>query len=192
MKKYLVTGASRGIGMATAKLLVEEGNYVYGTYNSGKDVADSLTSQLSNLEMMHVDFSNYESIDSLVGSLGDVKLDGIVNSAGVFEEVDFVNFDVQALEKNFKVNAFAPVYLVNKLSSQLVDGASIVNISSTDAMVGSYVGMGYSASKAAISNLTLSLADILAERSIRVNAVMGKGARKKGHQSKCCSSWVDW
>lgn len=101
----------------------------------------------------------------------NLSLDGIVNCAGVFEEVDFAQFDTKAFEKNFKVNAFAPVYLVSKLATKLNIGASIVNISSTDATTGAYTGFGYSASKAAISNLTLSMANLLAGRKIRVNAL---------------------
>jgi len=171
MSKYLVTGTSRGIGMATAQVLLTRGHQVYGTYHTGEEVAESLREGNNDLQMLQVNLADYQSIDSLVERLGDVKLDGIVNSAGVFEEVDFENFDITALVKNFQVNAFAPVYLVQALRNNLKDGSAIVNVSSTDAMVGSNAGMGYSASKAAVSNLTLSLAMALAPRKIRVNAI---------------------
>jgi short-subunit dehydrogenase len=75
--------------------------------------------------MRHVDLSNYASIDELALSLQDVELDGIVNSAGIFEEVDFNDFDVAALEKNFKVNAFAPVYLTHACKDNLKTAAAI-------------------------------------------------------------------
>jgi len=171
MKTYLVTGASRGIGMAVAKQLLAQGHTVWGTYFSGEDIAHQMETDNQNLNMVQVDLANYESIDALAVRLDPVTFNGIVNSAGIFEEVDFNDFDIKALEKNFQVNAFAPVYLVSKLSHKLTDGSAIVNISSTDAVVGSNVGMGYSASKAAISNLTLSLANVLAPRKIRVNAI---------------------
>jgi 3-oxoacyl-[acyl-carrier protein] reductase len=171
MKTYLVTGASRGIGMATAKMLVDRGHRVCGTYHNGKEAAQQLESDYKELEMLQVDLSDYASIDTLAESLQGVELDGIVNSAGIFEELDFNDFDIAAVEKNFKVNAFAPVYLVNACKDNLKTGGAIVNISSTDALVGSNAGMGYSASKAAISSLTLSLANILAPRKIRVTAV---------------------
>lgn len=171
MKTYLVTGASRGIGMATVKSLVAQDRQVYGTYNMGEDVAKNIEQELDRLQMLQVNLSDYASIDRLAESLRDVKLDGIINSAGIFEEINFDSFEIAALERNFKVNAFAPVYLTHALKDNLVDGGAIVNISSTDAMVGSNAGMGYSASKAAISNLTLSLANVLAPRHIRVNAV---------------------
>ena len=171
MKTILVTGASRGIGKATAEALLNKGYFVHGTFNSNKEAAESLKTTDDNIELHHVDLSEYKNIDNLVDNLGNVKLDGIVNSAGIFDEVDFENFDVNAFESNFRVNAFAPFYLVQKLRNNLNTGASIVNISSTDAFMGSYVGTGYSASKAAISNLTQSLALLLAPKKIRVNAI---------------------
>jgi 3-oxoacyl-[acyl-carrier protein] reductase len=171
MKTYLVTGASRGIGMATAKALIAAGHQIYGTFNKNEEAAKQLEAESSELKMLHVDLADYASIDELAAQLQDVELDGIVNSAGIFEEVDFNEFDIAALEKNFKVNAFAPVYLVHACKDRLKDGGAIVNISSTDAMVGSNAGMGYSASKAAVSNLTLSLANVFAPRKIRVTAV---------------------
>lgn len=181
MKKYLVTGASRGIGMAVAQLLLSQSHFVYGTYNEGGGRAAEASAESHNVKMIQVDLAEYKNIDNLINQLSGVELDGIVNSAGVFEEVDFNNFDSEALEKNFKVNSFAPVYLVSGLKDNLKNGSAIVNVSSTDAMVGSTAGIGYSASKAALSNLTLSLANILATRKIRVNAIapgwIGDGMR---------------
>lgn len=178
MKTFIVTGASRGIGKATAEKLLQDGHRVIGTYKANKDGAPE---KRDNLTVYHLDLSDYTNIDKFVSEVGDIMLDGIVNSAGLFEEVDFAKLDVIALEKNFKVNAFAPVYLVSKLQNNLKDGSAIVNISSTDALVGSYLGIGYSASKAAISNFTLSLANILAPRRIRVNGIapgwIGDGMR---------------
>ncbi len=183
MKTYLVTGVSRGIGKATAETLLKRGHFVYGTYNSNKESAESLKKLSDNVKVktFQVDLTEYKNIDQLVEQLKNVKFDGIVNSAGIFEEVEFENFDIVAFEKNFRVNAYAPFYLVNKLRNNLNDGSAIVNISSTDAMVGSYVGLSYSASKAALINLTQSLANQLAHRKIRANAVapgwIGDGMR---------------
>lgn len=171
MKTILITGVSRGIGKITAETLLKRGYFVHGTYNTNQQTAESLKSVSENLKLYQVDLSDYQNIDGLVQALGDTKLDGIVNSAGIFEEVDFENFDIKAFEKNFKVNAFAPLYLVQRLRENLNENSAIVNISSTDATLGSYVGLGYSASKAAISNLTQSLALLLAPKKIRVNAI---------------------
>ncbi len=170
MKTYLVTGVSRGIGMATALNLLNGGNKVIGTYNKNKEQADELEKAHDNLQTIQVDLSSYESIDKLVNEFSD-KLDGIVNAAGIFEEVNFNSFNEASLERNFKVNAFAPVYLVQKLQGRFNPEASIVNISSTDSKVGSESGIGYAASKAAVESFTKSLSLCLAPKQIRVNAI---------------------
>ena len=179
MKTYLVTGVSRGLGQAIAKLLLEDGNKVYGTYNTNKDAAQQLSTEFQKLSLHKLDLQSRQEVLDFIASLKDVELDGIVNSAGVFLDIDFKNFDEQAFEDTFRVNVFSPLYMVNGLSSNLKNGASVVNISSNDAFVGSIAGIAYSASKAAVISLTKSLANILADRKIRVNAVapgwMGDG-----------------
>lgn len=179
MKTFLVTGASRGLGKAVTELLLKDGCKVIGTYNTHKETADELTAQYPNLSMHYVNLLDSQSLDSFVNNVKQESLDGIVNCAGVFLEIDFHDFDKNAFEDTFKVNTFAPLYLTQGLSKSLKDGSSIVNIASNDAMVGAIVGIAYSASKAAIINITQSLANILADRKIRVNVVapgwMGDG-----------------
>jgi len=179
MKKYLVTGVSRGLGLAVAELLLKDGHTVYGTYNSNAEPANTLAEKFQNLSVLKLDLSDQTSISTLVSTLKEVQLDGIVNCAGIFQDIDFEDLDTEAFENTFKVNAFAPLYVVNGLKNNLVDGASIVNIASNDAFVGSIVGIAYSASKATLISITKSLANILAKQKIRVNAVapgwMGDG-----------------
>ena len=171
MKNILVTGASRGIGNATASVLLERGFHVYAAYGSNLSGLDNLRHVSAEYTPVQVDLSDYASIDACVEKLVDVRLDGVVNAAGIFEEVNFDAFDIAAFERNFRVNAFGPTYLVQRLQLNLNDGSAIVNVSSTDAYTGSYAGLSYAASKAAISNLTQSLALLLASRRIRVNAI---------------------
>lgn len=179
MKTYLVTGISRGLGMAVAELLLDAGHDVYGTYNTNKDAAEQLKVKQPKLTIVQADFATDGGVKAVIEAIGDTKLDGIVNSAGVFIDIDFTDFDKQAFEDTFKVNAFTPLYLVQSLQANLQNGGSIVNVSSTDAMIGSIVGLAYSASKAALQNLSQSLANILSEKKIRSNAValgwMGDG-----------------
>lgn len=171
MKNILVSGVSRGMGKATARLLVREGYFVYGIYNTEKDEAEKLKSELKNMEIFQCDFSNRENTKSLVEKLKMFRFSGVVNSAGVFLPIDFNNFDMKIWEETFEINLHAPLLLVNGLKDNLEDGSSIVNISSTDGMIGSISGIAYSASKAALINLTQSLANILAYKKIRANAI---------------------
>lgn len=172
MKNILVTGVSRGMGEATAKLLLSEGYFIYGVYNTNKETAEKLKEGNKNIEIFQCDFSSSENTKKLIGKLKGVSFSGMVNSAGVFlPVVDFSNMDMDVWEKTFEINLKAPLLLVQGLQNNLEDGASIVNISSTDAMGGSITGIAYSASKAALINLTQSFSNILASKKIRANAI---------------------
>lgn len=179
MKTYLVTGVSRGLGNAVARLLLEQGHRVFGTYLSGEKSAEDLAHKYENLSISKVDLSRQGDIDTYIENLHNEKFDGLVNAAGVFLDIDFNDFDKKAFEDTFRINTFAPLYLVQGLQKKIKDEGSIVNIASNDAFVGSIVGIAYSASKASLINITQSLANILAPRRIRANVVapgwMGDG-----------------
>lgn len=170
MKNILVTGISRGIGRATAKLLVNNGYFVYGVYNTNKEAADTLVSDLGNIKVYQCDFSYSSNIQKLVEELKEIRFHGIVNCAGVFLDDDFKGNDMN-WDKTFAINVKAPLLLLQSLQNQIEAGGSIVNIASTDATVGSIVGASYSASKAALISLTKSLANILSDKQIRTNSI---------------------
>jgi len=171
MKTALVTGVSQGIGRAICIKLIEEGYIVYGTYNSHKEAAEELKGQVHGLELIQADFSNRSSTENLIAHLKDIQLDTIVNNAAIILFSDFEELDMPAWDKTLEVNLTAPLMLAHGLRHNLRDGGSIVNISSTDGMVGSFGSLAYSASKAALLNLTKSLANVFGRRRIRVNAV---------------------
>lgn len=179
MKTYVVTGVSRGLGNAVARQLLVDGSKVYGTYNAHSGPAEQLKTEFPNLEITKVDMSDDGSLATYIDSLKGIKIDGIVNSAGVFLDIDFNDFDKASFEDTFRINTFSPLYLVNGLAGNLMDGASIVNISSTDAFMGSIAGIAYSASKSALISITQSLTNILTRQKVRSNAVaigwMGDG-----------------
>jgi len=181
MKNILVTGISRGMGEATAKLLVKEGLFVYGVYNTNKEKAEKLKKELKNIEIFQCDFSKREDTKALIQKLKDVRLQGIVNSAAVFIPADFEDFDMGVWEKTFEINLNAPLLLIQGLKNNIEKSASIVNISSTDGMIGAVSGIAYAASKAALINLSQSLANVLAKRGIRTNVIapgwIGDGMR---------------
>lgn len=169
------------MGEATIKLLVNEGYFVYGIYNTNKEEAEKLKNELENIELIQCDFSSRKETESLVVKLKDVHLDGIVNSAGIFEPVDFEKFDMEGWDKTMEVNLNAPLILVQGFRNNLNENASIVNISSTDGMVGAVSGIAYAASKAALINLTMTFANLFANRKIRANVIapgwIGDGMR---------------
>ena len=170
-KRVLVTGASSGIGKATTELLLDHGYIVHGTYCTKKEEAEHAAAKHSQLTMHCADFRNPSAVDDLLALLTGETLYGIVNNAGIFEMDGFGEWDYKIWKTVFEVNLNAPLRLAMGLRDQIAAGGSIVNVSSLDGMVGSFHSMAYSASKAALINLTKSLANNFGHRNIRVNAI---------------------
>jgi NAD(P)-dependent dehydrogenase (short-subunit alcohol dehydrogenase family) len=171
-KTVLVTGVSRGIGKAICERLAGEGYRVFGTYNTGKREANALKRKLKDkVEVLQVDFNSRDQTLRLIEGLKGVKFDAIVNNAGMFEDENFESFDFDIWDSTLAVNLTAPLLISMKLKDNIKKGGSIVNIASTDGFIGSFASMSYSASKAALMNLTKSLGNNFAKRGVRVNAI---------------------
>lgn len=177
MKKALVTGVSwtTGIGFAITKQLISDGYYVYAVYHSDESTAkEHYENNPDSVEFIKCDLANREEIAALIQRFDGVLLDAIINNAGAFSGGEDINdFDMDAWDAVFAVNVNAPLMLSVGLKSNLVKGASIINMVSTDGLKGSFSSMAYAASKAALINLTDSLAINFGydEKKIRVTAV---------------------
>jgi NAD(P)-dependent dehydrogenase (short-subunit alcohol dehydrogenase family) len=170
-KTALVTGVSRGIGQAICLHLLRTGYEVHGTYNTGVEEAQALAGEHNGLTVHQADFSKPEGAKRLIGALAGQPLDAIVNNAGIFEMEDMDEFSFEIWEHTLEVNLTTPLRLALGLKDQIRPGGAIVNVSSLDGMVGSFASMSYSASKAALINLTKSLGNNLGLSGVRVNAV---------------------
>lgn len=177
MKNALVTGVSwiTGIGFAITKQLIKDGYYVYAVYHKeDSDAKEYFDKHPKNVEMIQCDLTDREALKKLIDKLAGVPLNAIVNNAGAFsggEDID--NYDMQEWDRIFAVNVNAPLMLSVGLKPNLENNAVIVNMVSTDGMKGSFSSMAYAASKAALINLTDSLAINFGydEKKIRVTAV---------------------
>jgi NAD(P)-dependent dehydrogenase (short-subunit alcohol dehydrogenase family) len=171
----LVTGASRGIGRATAEMLLGDGYDVHATYLADRHAAEGLIEvgeTLGRKVVLHqFDAGSRESQDQLLAALAGVTLRGIVHNAGIVRFERFSDYDVGIWDRTMEVNASAVLRLTLGLQQQIVSGGSVVIVSSTDAFVGSYASMAYAASKAAAVSLAKSLACNFGPRNIRANAV---------------------
>jgi len=166
----LVTGASRGIGAAIAERLLTDGWSVHGTYRSGAAEMAALGASHPRLCAHRVDLADDADVTALIEAMRGARLGALVNNAGIIHFEDPRDFDPRAWRETLEVNLVAPVRLACALEEELRGGA-VVNVASTDGLVGSYNSLAYAASKAALLNVTKSLGNVLARSGIRVNAV---------------------
>ena len=181
----VVTGCSSGLGSALSKLLIDLGRYsVIGLDINESDFVDE------NYHFISSDLSDRKSIEDLVNNVDEISgksLYGIVNVAGISVGKSIVGMDENDWDKMLQVNLTSPALLISKLQDIMVDGGRIVNVSSPVSVTGSNKP-GYSASKAGMHGLTMSVAKNLGPRNILVNTVfpgpMITGMTQKWSQDK--------
>lgn len=178
MKRALVTGVSwdTGIGFAITKQLVEDGYYVYAVYHSAESTAKAIFERdyFEKVKCIQCDFTDRAEIKMLINSLEGISLDALINNAGAFSgEEDIDHYDMADWDRVFAVNVNAPLMLSTGLKKNFNPHAVIINMVSTDGQRGSFSSISYAASKAALINLTDSLAINFGydEKKIRVTAI---------------------
>lgn len=180
----LITGASRGIGAASARLAAQRGYAVCVNYLSNRSAADAVVEDITRAGgravAIQADVSVEEDVIRLYKavdrSLGRVT--ALVNNVGIVERQARVeNMDAARVNRVFAVNVTASILCAREAIRRMSikyggQGGAIVNVSSVAAKLGSpdeYVD--YAAAKAAIDTFTIGLAKEVAEEGIRVNAV---------------------
>jgi len=174
MKKYVVFGAAHeGFGEATAKALLAAGYAVVGLYETeDQKNAEKLKNEFGDrIDFYCVDIFDLKKIKDVINSI-DCKIDGFVNASFFFEMEDIDDFDYGLAERIFLANYHAPMLMAVELKKKMNTGSSIVIVTSTESERGSFGGISYAASKAAVHNLIKSLAcNWGKDGQIRVNAV---------------------
>ena len=178
-KIALVTGSSRGIGRAIAKVLAVDGYKVCVNYRVRKDCADSLVEELTaagHAAMAYgADVSDRAQVNAMVQKIkdtwGDVSL--LVNNAGVAGQCQIQDVTDEMWRHYFGVNIDASFYTVQAVLPAMLHAheGCIVNVSSMWGLRGASCEVTYSATKAALIGFTRSLASELAPTHIRVNCV---------------------
>lgn len=163
-KTALITGASRGLGLALAKALAQKGWQLIIT---GRNAQALYKAQQMLQEWTKVDAISGDVIDEIhllqfperVAAMGGLDL--LVNNAstlGASPQPPLLDYSIESIHTIFHTNVIAPLSLLQKLKSQLKPGATLLNLSS-DAAVEAYEGWGgYGASKAALDHLSAILA----------------------------------
>jgi NAD(P)-dependent dehydrogenase (short-subunit alcohol dehydrogenase family) len=177
-KTALVTGASRGLGRATAARLAEAGARVIVHYSASRDAADSLVADIrakgGQADAVAGDLSAADGAHKLaqaVKDLGIARLDILVANAGVGNFHSIEEQTVEDFDRHFAVNVRAPFFLVQQLLPVLGEGSSVILLSSLVARVAFDGSAAYSATKGAVEVLTRNFAKELGPRGIRVNAI---------------------
>ncbi|TMU54841.1 SDR family NAD(P)-dependent oxidoreductase [Flagellimonas algicola] len=180
-KNVLITGASRGIGKATALAFAEKGAKVGINFRSNTEEAERTLSQLAGTghQLFQQDVSEKNGpehlINRYVAQYG--QLDILVNNAGIsiFHDIEEVDFDhwANAWENIFNTNLFAVSNLCYWGAKAMMasGGGKIVNVSSRGAFRGEPTKPAYGASKAALNSMSQSLAKKLAKHNIHVGVV---------------------
>lgn len=172
----VVTGASRGLGSAIVRGLVEEGARVIAAARSTGALEELAAESPEQIHPVTCDMRDRRAVASLVDIAIERfgRLDGVVNNAGIAPASKFVDADLAVFEETVAVNVIAPAALAQAAARHLIGQdkpGSIVNIASTSGLKGKALLAGYSASKGAVMRLTEALATEWARHHIRVNTI---------------------
>lgn len=167
MKVALVTGGARGIGRAISFDLARDHQMAITWLTT--DPADFTDSGLKIRADLTEQDSASDVVEKVIARFG--RLDVIVNNAGAVVPSTPDSFDADALRAMLDINLLAPGKLLAAALPYLKSGASVVNISSGNAILPPRVAAIYGASKAALNLWTRGMAKELGPRGIRVNAV---------------------
>jgi NAD(P)-dependent dehydrogenase (short-subunit alcohol dehydrogenase family) len=182
----LITGASRGIGAATARLVAARGwtvavNFV-SDMRASRALADEIRTDGGEADVFRADVSDAAQVSAMFTAIdarfGRGCLRGLVNNAGVVDHPARVDeMSPERLQRMFAINTLGSFHCAREALRRIStrhggSGGSIVNVSSVAARLGSpaqYVD--YAAAKAAIDTFTIGLAREVASEGVRVNAV---------------------
>lgn len=183
-KVMLITGASRGIGAATALLAAERGYAVAINYRREREAAEALVAKITGAggkaRAFAADVANEGDVLQLFREVDEAfgHVDVLVNNAGILErQMRLEDMDVARLQRVFAVNVTGTFLCCREAIKRMArkhggNGGSIVNVSSMASRLGSpneYID--YAAAKGAVDSLTIGLAKEVAAEGIRVNAV---------------------
>jgi NAD(P)-dependent dehydrogenase (short-subunit alcohol dehydrogenase family) len=180
LKTVLITGGGSGIGLETAKVLLETEQYRIVLLGRNRDKLDDAARTLGGVpEAVGVftcdvrDSSSIErTLEKVVGTFKGIY--GLVNNAGIYPLGGLADTTEKVWDEAMAVNLKGPFLLtqeVVKIMSKSPDGGRIVNVSSTAGILPNHLALAYSVSKAALIHLTRTVAKEVGKNNITVNCV---------------------
>lgn len=172
-KVVLITGVGRRLGLVLSTRLLEQGWQVIGTYRTETPVIETLRNL--GMEAYKVDFKIQQEVNDFIGKIKDrhTRLDALIHNASDWLPESDRCRHFETIEYMMQVHVNAPYVMNLELSAllQASDGmADIIHVTDYVAEKGSQKHIAYAASKAALANMTLSFAQLLAPK-VKVNAI---------------------
>ncbi len=195
-KVMLITGASRGIGAATARLAAQRGYALGINYRQQQETAEALAREIESAGgralLLRADVGDESQVMDMFERLDQAfgRLDVLVNNAGMLErQMRLEDMDAARFERVLRANVVGSFLCAREAIKRMStrhggQGGAIVNLSSIAARIGApneYID--YAAAKGAVDSMTLGLAKELAAEGIRVNAVRPGVIRTEIHAS---------
>ena len=173
MSRYLVTGANRGIGLELCSQLTGRGHEVIAVCRQSSAELKAFGVRVED----RVDMAAPESIAGLASKLEGVRLDVLINNAGILERNGLDDLDFESIRRQFEINSLGPLRVTRALKNNLEPGSKVIVITSlmgsmTDNTSGNHYG--YRMSKAAVNAAAVSLSHDLRPDDIAV-AVLHPG-----------------
>jgi len=176
MKNILITGASKGIGYATAAFLAKNNRHQVITLSRSTEGLLDLQANTPNLFPFAFDLTNFDEkvIAEIASEFGEIQI--LINNAGYLVKKPFEQLTDKDWLDSFEVNVLGVVKLIKSLMPFMgkTQRTHILNIGSMGGFQGSpkFAGLtAYSASKAALANLTETLATELSDKNITINCL---------------------
>jgi NAD(P)-dependent dehydrogenase (short-subunit alcohol dehydrogenase family) len=172
-KTVVITGGTSGIGLATAKLFVEEGARVIVTGRTPQTIEAARAELGENALVLQSDAASLQDINTLATKVKETfgQLDVLFVNAGLGRFVPFEQMTEAIYDEMFTLNAKGPYFTVQKLAPLMSEGGAVVLTTTVGNEKGIPMISAYSAAKAALRSFARSLAAELLPRGIRVNAV---------------------
>ena len=172
-KVAIVTGGNSGIGLATAQEFIAQGAKVVITGRKQSAIDEAVKQLGSNATGILSNASSVQDTERLVEQVKAKfgKVDILFVNAGVFYPTPIGQITEEVFDEQMGINFKGAIFTIEKFLPILVDGASIINLSSVNAYSGMPNTAVYAASKAALNSYTRTAATELAVRKIRINSV---------------------
>ena len=178
-KSVLITGGNSGIGLATARLLLEKGARVAITGRDQAKLDTALAELGGDVLGIQADLNNPAEIDAVVEAIGERfgTLDVVFANAGISGPTPLGSTTLEAFEGIVRTNLTAVFFTVQGVLPLLKEGSSVILNGSVMRELGSPGSAAYSASKGAITSMAKVFASELAPKGIRVNSVIPGATR---------------